>query len=138
MGEAKRRQAVGPYHWELSRISGATLGLMIASRHPEAFAYLELILRVSAWMHDKTRKPALCITCDYAFGHDELPAKFIVCKPAVAKGGDLAICKALCGKCARYPDILERITAVYRKSVFKNDQMTVVGFTNLGLDERVQ
>jgi hypothetical protein len=38
-----------------------------------------------------------------------------------------------CAPAARkYPDILERITAVYGKTIF--DDLAVVGSTNLGLD----
>jgi hypothetical protein len=136
MSEAKRKREAGPpYHYELVRISGAVMTMMIAQDHPELLDYLQLIARTVTWMHDRSRKPALCITCEHAFGYDELPEEFIVCAPITLAGKMPHICNALCARCALDPHILERIAAVYRESGIFGDDIKVTGHSNLGLDE---
>jgi hypothetical protein len=130
MGEAKRKRQAGSQparaHWELVRVSGmATVG-MIATGHPELHTYLELIARTSAWMHDRSRKKTLCITCDHEFDYDEMPEEFIVCKHVVPREDVPAICNALCSRCAQDQHILDRIVAVYRNANILGD-ITVPG-----------
>ena len=111
MDEARPRRATRashaplPRHWELTRISGATLR-----------------------MHDPSRKTPSCLTCDYAFARGEPPAEFMVCKPIARHG--MAICNALCARCAAHPHALERAIAVYRRDILHD--LAVVAFADIG------